>query len=240
MSEPLDQRRERDARLTTGDAVAATMAHEFRQPLAAMMTRADTGFRWLDRPVPDLDHAKNAFKQITADGRRAEAVIENIRASLTQQGQIRTLLDVNDLIGEALALTRDDMRRHGIHLNSPANSRLRRVMGDRIQLQQVLLNLIANAIDSMAVEDGPRVLSVSSEVHGGDDVVVSIADTGAGIKSQDIQCVFTPLFTTKPRGMGLGLSICRSIVEGHRGRLEVAPNTPKGAVFQIALPAHVG
>jgi signal transduction histidine kinase len=235
----LDQRRERDARLMTGDTVAATMAHEFRQPLSAMMIRADTGFRWLDRPVPDLDNAKDAFRQIAADGRRAEAVIQSIRASLTQQNQTRTLLDINDLIGEALALTRDDLRRHGIHLNSPASSELPRVMGDRIQLQQVLLNLIANAIDSMSLEDGPRVLSVSSEVHGGDDVVVSVADTGAGIKSQDIQRVFTPLFTTKSGGMGLGLSICRSIIEGHHGRLGVVPNTPKGAVFQIALPAHV-
>jgi signal transduction histidine kinase len=235
----LDQRRERDARLMTGDAVAATMAHEFRQPLAAMMTRADTGFRWLDRPIPDLEHAKDAFKQISADGRRAAALIESIRASLKQQSQIKTLLDVNDLIGEALALTRDDLRRHGIHINSLTNSGLPRIMGDRIQLQQVLLNLIANAIDSMAVEDGPRVLSVSSEVHGDDDVVVSVADTGAGIGAQDIQRVFNPLFTTKAGGMGLGLSICRSIVEGHRGRLGVVPNIPKGAVFQIALPVHV-
>jgi signal transduction histidine kinase len=234
----LDQRRERDARLMTGDAVAATMAHEFRQPLAAMITRADTGFRWLDRPIPDLDRARVAFRQIAADGHRAEAVIESIRASLKQQNQIRALLDVNDLIGEALALTRDDLRSHRILLKAERNSGLPQVMGDRIQLQQVLLNLIANAIDSMAVEDGPRVLSVSSEVRDGEDVVVSVADTGAGIGSQDIQRVFTPLFTTKSGGMGLGLSICRSIVEGHHGKLEVVPNIPKGAVFQIALRAH--
>jgi signal transduction histidine kinase len=234
----LDQRRERDARLMTGDAVAATMAHEFRQPLAAMMTRADTGFRWLDRQSPDLDKAKAAFKQIGADGQRAEAVIESIRTSLKQQNQIRALLDVNDLIGEALTLARDDLRSHRILLSAEPNSGLPQIMGDRIQLRQVLLNLIANAIDSMAVEDGPRVLSVSSEVHGGDDVVVSVADTGAGIGSQDVQRVFNPLFTTKSGGMGLGLSICRSIIEGHHGRLAVVPNTPKGAVFQIALPRY--
>jgi signal transduction histidine kinase len=234
----LDQRRERDARLMTGDAVAATMAHEFRQPLSAMMTRADTGFRWLDRPNPDLDKAKVAFKQIAADGHRAEAVIESIRSSLKQQNQIRALLDVNHLIGEALALVRDDLRSHRILLKAEPNSRLPQVMGDRIQLQQVLLNLIANAIDSMAVEDGPRVLCVSSEVRDGDEVVVSVADTGTGIGSQDIQRVFNPLFTTKSGGMGLGLSICRSIIEGHHGKLGVVPNTPKGAVFQIALRAH--
>jgi signal transduction histidine kinase len=234
-----DQRRERDARLMTGDAVAATMAHEFRQPLSAMMTRADTGFRWLDRPIPDLDKAKGAFRQIAADGRRAEALIESIRTSLKQQNEIRALLDVNDLIGEALALMRDDLRSHRIQVKADPNSRLPQVMGDRIQLQQVLLNLIANAIDAMAVEDGPRVLYVSSEVRDDDDVVVSVADTGAGIGSQDIQRVFNPLFTTKSGGMGLGLSICRSIIEGHHGRLGVVPNSPKGAVFQIALRAHM-
>jgi signal transduction histidine kinase len=234
----LDQRRERDARLMTGDAVAATMAHEFRQPLSAMMTRADTGFRWLDRPNPDLDKAKVAFRQIAADGHRAEAVIESVRASLKQQNEIRTPLDVNDVIGEALALVRDDLRSHRILLKAEPNSGLPRVMGDRIQLQQVLLNLIANAIDSMAVEDGPRVLCVSSEVRDGDEVVVSVADTGTGIGSQDIQRVFNPLFTTKSGGMGLGLSICRSIIEGHHGKLGVVPNTPKGAIFQIALRAH--
>jgi signal transduction histidine kinase len=234
----LDQRRERDARLMTGDTVAATMAHEFRQPLSAMITRADTGFRWLDRATPEIDKAKLAFKQITADGHRAEAVIESIRASLKQQNQIRTLLDVNDLIREALALTRDDLRSHRILINAESNSRLPQVMGDRIQLQQVLLNLISNAIDAMAVEAGPRILSVSSEVRDGDDVVVSVADTGAGIGSQDILRVFNPLFTTKSGGMGLGLSICRSIIEGHHGKLDVFPNTPKGAVFRIALHAH--
>jgi signal transduction histidine kinase len=235
----LDQRRERDARLMTGDAVAATIAHEFRQPLSAMITRADTGLRWLDRPIPDLDKVKVAFKQIAADGHRAEAVIERIRASLKQQNQTSALLDVNDLIGEALALMRDDLRSHRIQVKADPNSRLPQVMGDRIQLQQVLLNLIANAIDSMAVEDGPRVLYVSSEVRDDDDVVVSVADTGAGIGPQDIQRVFNPLFTTKSGGMGLGLSICRSIIEGHHGRLGVIPNTPKGAVFQIALRAHM-
>jgi C4-dicarboxylate-specific signal transduction histidine kinase len=204
-----------------------------------MITRADTGFRWLNRPMPDLDKAKVAFQQIAADGHRAEAVIASIRASLKRQTQVRTLLDVNDLIREALALTRDDLRNHRILINAEPNSRLPQVMGDRIQLQQVLLNLIGNAIDAMAVEAGPRVLSVSSEVRDGDDVVVSVADTGAGIGSQDIQRVFNPLFTTKSGGMGLGLSICRSIIEGHQGKLNVVPNIPKGAVFQIALRAHV-
>jgi signal transduction histidine kinase len=123
----LDQRRERDARRMTGDAVAATMAHEFRQPLSAMITRADTGLRWLDRPTPDLGKAKVAFKQIAADGHRAEAVIESIRESLKQQNRVRALLDVNELVGEALALMRDDLRRHRIHLEAESNSKLPQV-----------------------------------------------------------------------------------------------------------------
>jgi signal transduction histidine kinase len=235
-----EQRRERDARLMTGDAVAATMAHEFRQPLSAMITVADTGFRWLDRPNPDLDKAKAAFRQVTADGHRAEAVIESIRASLDQQNQLDTVLDVNDLIGKSLAMMREDLRSHRIQVKAEPNPALPLVMGDRTQLQQVLVNLVANAIDAMAVEDGPRVLSVSSEVRDGEQVVISVADTGAGIASQDVQRVFKPLFTTKSGGMGLGLSICRSIIERHQGQLAVVPNSPQGAVFQIGLLAYVG
>ena len=145
---------------------------------------------------------------------------------------------MNELIGEVTLLMQAEAARNRAELEIELASGIPAVLADRIQLQQVLLNLIANAIDSMAVEDGPRVLSVSSEVRDGEDIVVSVADTGAGIGSQDIQRVFNPLFTTKSGGMGLGLSICRSIIEGHHGKLEVVPNIPKGAVFQIALRAH--
>jgi signal transduction histidine kinase len=229
-------RREREARLVTGDAVAATIAHEVKQPLATMVTRSDTGFRWLDRPVPDLDKAKAEFKQIAADGHRAGAVIESIRASFKKDAQIRISLGVNDLIAEAVALLRDDLQRHRILLKPEPNAELPRVMGDRIQLQQVLLNLIKNAIDSMAAKDGPRILSLRSEIRD-DGVVVSVEDTGTGISSQDIGRVFSPLFTTKLDGMGMGLAICRSIIEAHGGELWVVPNTPGGAVFQFALRA---
>jgi C4-dicarboxylate-specific signal transduction histidine kinase len=220
--------------------VAATMAHEFRQPLSAMITLADTGFRWLDRENPDLDKAKAAFRQITTAGDRAEALIESIRSSLKQQDQADTLLDVNELIGKSLALMREDLHSHRVLVKAEPNLQLPQVMGDRTQLQQVLVNLVANAIDAMAVEDGPRVLSVSSEVRDGEQVVISVADTGTGIASHDIQRVFKPLFTTKSGGMGLGLSICRSIIERHNGKLGVVPNTPKGAIFQIGLLAHAG
>jgi signal transduction histidine kinase len=231
------QRREREARLTIGDAVAATMAHEVTQPLSGMITNADAGLRWLDRSMPDLDEAKAAFKQIVADGHRAGAVIGSIRAIFKNDVRNRTSLDINDLIGEALALTRGDLERHRILVQAEQNAQVPQVRGDRIQLQQVLLNLITNAIDSMAGKDGARVLCVKSEVHGAGGAIVSVADTGTGIGSQDLERIFNPLFTTKSGGMGMGLSICRSIIEAHDGQLWVAPNKPEGAVFQFMLLA---
>jgi signal transduction histidine kinase len=229
------QRRERDARLMTGDAVAATIAHEVKQPLAAMITRSDTGLRWLDRAVPDLDKAKEGFRHIAADGHRAAAVIESIRANFRKDSRVRAPLDVDNLIEEAVALLQDDLQSHGISVEVERSARPLRVMGDRIQLQQVLLNLIANAIEAMAAVDGPRVLAVSSDVRDDGGMMISIADTGPGIGAEDVQRVFNPLFTTKSGGMGMGLSICRSIVEAHDGMLWVEPNAPRGSIFRLVL-----
>ena len=231
------QRREREARLITGDAVAATIAHEVRQPLSAMITRSETGLRWLDRSMPDLDKAKAQFRQIAADGYRAGAVIESIRANFRNDARSRTSIDVNDLIAEALALVRDDLQRHRILIKAESSAGLPQIIGDRIQLQQVLLNLITNAVDAMEAKDGPRILRVGANVRDDGGVVVSVADTGPGISSQDSERIFSPLFTTKSGGMGMGLSICRSIIEAHDGQLWVAPNTPGGAVFQFVLGA---
>jgi signal transduction histidine kinase len=231
------QRREREARLMTGDAVAATIAHEVKQPLSGMITNADAGLRWLDRSMPDLDEAKVALKHIVADGHRAGAVIESIRASFKRDVRNRTSLNLNDLIRETLALTRGDLESHRIMVQAEPNAQVPQIRGDRIQLRQVLLNLITNAIDSMAAKDGARILCVRSEVQDGGRVIVSVADTGTGIGSQELERVFNPLFTTKPGGMGMGLSICRSIIEAHDGRLWVAPNKPEGAVFQFMLLA---
>jgi signal transduction histidine kinase len=232
----LAQRREREARLMTGDAVAATIAHEVKQPLSGMITHADAGLRWLDRSTPDLDEAKAAFKQIAADGHRAGAVIGSIRAIFKRDARSKISLDINDLIGEALAVLRGDLQKHRVLVQAEPDKRLPQVLGDRIQLQQVLLNLITNAIESMADEDGPRILSVKCEVQDA-GVMVSVADTGSGIGAPDVARIFNPLFTTKSGGMGMGLSICRSIIEAHEGRLVVAPNTPRGAVFQFVLGA---
>ena len=232
----LAQRREREARLMTGDAVAASIAHEVKQPLTAMITSADAGYRFLDRSTPNLDRAKEAFKVIANDGHRAGAIVDNIRANFRNDARTRSSLDVNELIREALVLERRDLEKHRIQVQVDSNSPLPEVRGNRVQLQQVLLNLIANAIDAMAVKDDPRVLSVTSEAQP-DGVVVSVADSGAGVDAQNVDRIFNPLFTTKPDGMGMGLSICRAIIEAHEGRLWVKPNTPRGAVFQFTLRA---
>jgi signal transduction histidine kinase len=232
------QRREREARMMTGDAVSASIAHEVRQPLSGMITSADAGFRWLDRTTPDLDEAKAAFKQIIGDGHRAAALIESIRAIFKKDARNRTSLDINELIGETLALVRGELQKHRVLVQSELNEQLPRVRGVRVQVQQVLLNLITNAIESMAAKDGARVLRVKSELHESGGVMVSVEDTGVGIDSQDIDRIFSPLFTTKSHGMGMGLSICRSIIEAHDGKLWAAPNTPEGAVFQFILLAH--
>jgi signal transduction histidine kinase len=230
----LAQRREREARLMTGDTVAATIAHEVRQPLTAMITSADAGLRFLDRDNPKVDKAKEAFEQIVSDGHRAGDVIGSIRAVFKSDIRKRTTLDVNELIQEALALTRSDLEKHQILVQSPPNYQLPAIRGDRVQLQQVLLNLITNAIDAMAAKGDPRILSVNSETAEG-NVMISVADTGTGVVANDRDRIFTPLFTTKSDGMGMGLSICRSIIEAHAGRLWVVPNTPEGAVFQFTL-----
>jgi len=231
------QRREREARLMTGDAVTASIAHELRQPLTAMVTTADAGLRFLDRSLPNLDKSKEAFKRIVADGHRAGALIGTIRANFKSDLREISSFHVSKLILEVLALARGDLEKHGILVQAEPDRQLPEVRGNQVQLQQVLLNLIMNAIDAMAAKEEPRMLSVKSEPYEGDRVVISVADTGTGIGAQDVERIFNPLFTTKPDGMGMGLSICRAIIEAHEGRLWFAPNTPRGAVFQFTLQA---
>ena len=229
----LAQRREREARLMTGDAVAASIAHEVKQPLTSMVTSADAGLRFLERSMPNLERAKEAFKLIVADGHRAGKVIDSIRASFRNDVRTKAAVDVNELIREAIALERRDLEKHRIRVQVEPCAQLPEVRGNRVQLQQVLLNLITNAIDAMAMKDEPRVLSVKSKAYEGGSVIVSIEDTGTGISSKDKDRIFDPLFTTKADGMGMGLSICRAIVEAHEGRLWFAPNTPRGTVFHF-------
>ena len=233
----LGRRREREARLMTGNTVAASIAHEVRQPLTAMVTTADAGLRFLDRAAPNLDRAKEAFRRIVADGHRAGEVVGSIRDNFKGTSRDRTALDANQLVQEALLLGNDDLQKHHILVQAETASAVPEVSGHRIQLQQVLLNLIMNAVDAMAGVDGPRILSVKTACDDANRVIISVADTGVGVSAQDAERIFAPLHTTKSYGMGMGLSICRAIIEAHEGRLWFSPNTPRGAIFHVALQA---
>jgi signal transduction histidine kinase len=233
----LRQRREREARLMTGDAIAATVAHEVRQPLTSMVTTADAGLRFLDRTVPNLDRAKEAFRRITSDGHRAGAIVENIRTNLRTDASNRVDVDVNTIVREALDLEIADLRKFRVTVQLELQEGLPAVRANQVQLRQVVLNLIINAVDAMAAGDGQRMLRVESALHDGDIVMVSVADTGSGIAALHADQVFNPLFSTKADGMGMGLSICRSIIEAHNGRLWFSPNTPRGTVFLFTLGA---
>jgi C4-dicarboxylate-specific signal transduction histidine kinase len=205
------------------------------QSLTAMVTTADAGLSFLDRSVPNLDKAKEAFRHIAADGHRAGGVIGSIRANFKSDLGDRTTFGVAEFIDEALAIGRNDLQKHRIAVEAKSNGQLPPIRGNRIQLQQVLVNLITNAIDAMASKDEPRILSIQSEAYEGNRVKISVADTGGGVSSQDVDRIFTPLYTSKPDGMGMGLSICRAIIEAHEGQLWFVPNSPRGAVFQFTL-----
>jgi C4-dicarboxylate-specific signal transduction histidine kinase len=190
---------------------------------------------FLDRSVPNLDKAKEAFRHIAADGHRAGSVIGSLRANFKSDRGDRTTFGLAEFIDEALAIGRNDLHRNRIAVQVEANAQLPTISGNRIQLLQVLVNLITNAIDAMAAEDEPRVLSIQSEAYEGSRVKISVADTGSGICAQDVDRIFTPLFTSKSDGMGMGLSICRAIIEAHDGQLWFAPNNPRGTVFRFTL-----
>jgi signal transduction histidine kinase len=230
------QRREREARLMTGDAVAAAIAHEVRQPLTAIVNRANVASRWLQRAEPDLERAKAALRNIAADGHRAATMIHGIRGNFRKEVQTRTTVDINDLIQDTLDLLQGDLERHKIHIDVSTSAKVQKISADRIQLQEVLLNLMNNAIDAMVSVQGLRVLSVQADDRAEIGIVVSVADNGIGISQENIERIFDPLFTTKAGGNGLGLSICRLIVEAHDGNIWVRPNRPSGVIFEFAVP----
>jgi PAS domain S-box-containing protein len=227
----------RVARLTMMGELAASIAHEINQPLAAIVTSGSAGLRWLNRDAPDLDQARDALSRIVRDGARAGEVIRGLRALARKSGLQLTRLDIDDTINEVLALTRSELQRHGVALRTDLAARHRPAVGDRVQLQQVLLNLILNGIDAMRpITDRPKELAVSSGLTEPGSVLVSVEDTGTGLDRAVAQHIFEPFVTTKPDGLGIGLSICRSIIEAHGGRLWVAPREPHGTVLRFTVP----
>jgi signal transduction histidine kinase len=233
------QRREREARLMTLDVLSASIAHEMRQPLASIVTSVDAASRWMGRPTPDLDEVKATLEQIRNSAYRARDLIASIRAMVKRDGRNRAALDLNDLVHEVLALMEGELRRNRISVELELDEHLPSTKGNRIQLQQVLTNLMTNAIEAMAEKKWPRILRIKSAIQEPGGVLISVADTGEGIDPKIIDRIFNPLFTTKSNGMGLGLSICRSIIEAHDGRLWVSAGAQGGSVFQFVLPANV-
>jgi len=225
-------------RRTTMGELAASIAHEINQPLAAVVTNAQTCASLLCAESPHWRQVKSAVSDIAEAGKRASDVIARIRLLLRKGVPEPVELNVNDVIRDVIALTRETTRTKRITLDTRIAPDARPVLADRVQLQQVLVNLIINAADSMAeINDRPRTVTISSTCDGGQQVEVAVADSGAGIDPRHRDRIFDPFFTTKDDGMGMGLAICRGIVEACGGRLWVTSNPDCGTTFRFALPA---
>jgi PAS domain S-box-containing protein len=224
----------RVARMNQMVAMTGSIAHEIKQPIAAIVANANAGLRWLERTNPDVDEARAVLQAIVRDGHRVDGVINGIRTVFKGNAAARVSVDLNKLIREVLAFAQGEHQTWPIEVHTNFADNLPLVPGDRVQLQQVIFNLITNAIDAMdMVIDRTRSLRVTSELKGSDAVVVKIADTGTGIAPENIDRIFDTFFTTKSHGMGMGLAICRSIIEAHGGTLSAWPGYAHGAVFQL-------
>jgi C4-dicarboxylate-specific signal transduction histidine kinase len=226
----------RVTRLTTIGELVASIAHELNQPLTAATIQGRTALNWIARETPNLEEARKALVLIDRDVRRAGDVIRSLHAMVTKSGPQRAWFDINDVIREVLALARTELLKQKVRISTHLSAEVPHIRGDRVQLMQVMLNLIMNGVEAMGAVEGPRDLTVTSKssLHGG--VHVLVADTGSGVDASRADRVFDSFFTTKATGMGMGLSICRSIVHAHDGRIWVEPNAPHGAVFQFTLP----
>jgi C4-dicarboxylate-specific signal transduction histidine kinase len=224
--------------VTTLGELTASIAHEVNQPLAAVVANAHSCLRWLDRNTPDLDGARRSVEWIIDDGNRASEVIRRVRALAKKTDIEKVALDVNDVVRETIPLVQRELISHQVSLRMELAPALPMILGDRVQLQQVIINLVMNGIEAMqSVTDRPRELVVRSCQDETQQVLVSVADCGVGIAAENVDRLFNPFFTTKSSGMGMGLSICRSIVEAHGGRLWATTCEPRGALFQFTIPA---
>jgi C4-dicarboxylate-specific signal transduction histidine kinase len=225
-------------RVTTMAELTASLAHEVNQPISAAVTNAHACLRWLAGDTPNLEEARAAAMRIVKDGTRAAEIIGRIRLHFEKGTPQRELLDVNEVIREMILLLRGELARYSISVRPELTADLPQVMGDRVQLQQVMMNLVSNSIDAMKDLDGPRELAIKSQRAENEQLMVSVCDTGVGLPPQADE-IFNAFFTTKFHGIGMGLSISRSIVESHSGRLWAANNSPHGASFHLSLPTKV-
>jgi PAS domain S-box-containing protein len=224
------------SRATTMGELTVSLAHEVNQPIAAAVTNANTCLRWLASDTPNIEEARAAAMRIVKDGTRAGEIISRIRLLFTKSTEQHELVDVNEVIEEMIVLLRAETTRHSISVRTELEADLPPVMGDRVQLQQVLMNLMINGIDAMEGANGTRELTIKSRRTENEEVAVSVTDSGIGLPAQHAEQIFNAFFTTKPNGTGMGLRISRSIIESHRGRLWAADNSPRGATFHFTLP----
>jgi C4-dicarboxylate-specific signal transduction histidine kinase len=232
---------DRVVRVTTMGELTASIAHEVNQPLAAVVTNGNASLRWLSADPPNFDEAREAIHRIIRDGNRASEVIARIRALLKKGDPVARRLDCNEIIREIVALMQSEVSRRGASLQTALAADLQSVMGDRVQLQQVLLNLVINALDAMsALTDRPRVVRICTNAPEPKSILVAVEDCGVGLDPEQAARLFDAFYTTKIEGLGMGLSISRSIVEAHGGKLWATPNEGPGATFQFTLPIKEG
>ena len=232
------QELERVSRQTTVGAMTASIAHELNQPLTAIIANANAGLQWLSRKDPNLDEVQEALQEIVDDGLRAADIITSIRKMFRKDDREKLLVSINDLVREVLTLIHGDLERRQIILRSELHDALPKITGERVPLQQVLLNLIMNATEAMSAVTGrARQLTIQTALDEPGSLRVMVEDTGCGIDQAHLDRIFDPFFTTKSHGMGLGLSICRSIVEAHGGKLWASRRSPFGTAFQLTLPS---
>jgi C4-dicarboxylate-specific signal transduction histidine kinase len=226
----------RVSRVTTMGELTASLAHEVNQPIAAAVTDANTCMRWLNRDQPDMKEAREAASRVVKDATRAAEIVSRVRLLFKKGVPQRELVEINEIIREMVALMRSEITRHSISIRTELAEDIPQIMGDRVQLQQVLMNLMINGIDAMKDVDGTRRLAIKSQRAENDQLTVSVSDTGVGLPPEQADQIFNAFFTTKLHGTGMGLRISRSIAESHGGRLWAADNPPRGATFHLTLP----
>jgi C4-dicarboxylate-specific signal transduction histidine kinase len=224
-------------RIATVGQLTVSIAHEVNQPIGALVTNAHAALRLLKAEPPDLERTSEALDDIVKDGRRVSEVIERIRALVKKKPTQIDLLNINEVVRETIALTREELLKKGVLLQTDLVGNLPSIRGDRVQLQQVIMNLVVNAVEAMNdADEGARVLHIVTASDRENAILLTVRDSGPVLSSESLDRFFDAFYSTKPAGMGIGLSICRSIVEAHGGRIWATGNAPRGAALHIALP----
>jgi signal transduction histidine kinase len=224
-------------RVSTVGELTASLAHEIKQPIGAAVTNADACVRLLDRDQPDVPEAREAALEMAKDARRAAEIIDRVRSLYQKGSSQRETIDVNEVIGQMVVMLQNEAHRHSVTIRTDLAEGLPTVMADRVQLQQVLLNLMLNGIE--AIRDTSGELSIKSKLGDDSQLLISVTDTGVGLPTKNAGQIFDPFFTTKPQGTGLGLAITQSIVESHGGRIWASENSDRGATFHFTLPSRL-